>query len=41
MWKADPKINMHTKTSMIIYKLRSRTWNSEKEENEKKMIEHQ
>jgi hypothetical protein len=25
MWKIDPKINIYTKTSMIIYKLRSRT----------------
>jgi hypothetical protein len=26
MWKIDPKINIYTKTSMIIYKLRSRTY---------------
>jgi hypothetical protein len=30
-WKIDPKINIYTKTSMIIYKLRCRTclyqWN--------------
>jgi hypothetical protein len=24
-WKIDPKINIYTKTSMIIYKLRCRT----------------
>jgi hypothetical protein len=31
MWKIDPKINIYTKTSMIIYKLSYRTcllqWN--------------
>jgi hypothetical protein len=29
MWKIDPKINIHTKTSIIMYKLRYRTcwWN--------------
>jgi hypothetical protein len=25
MWKIDPKINIYTKTSMIIYKLSCRT----------------
>jgi hypothetical protein len=45
MWKIDPKINIYTKTSMIIYKLRCRTsflqWNSEKEGKEKIiMTEH-
>jgi hypothetical protein len=25
MWKIDPKINIYTKTSIIIYKLRCRT----------------
>jgi hypothetical protein len=47
MGKIDPKINIYTKTSMIICKLRCRTlsratlWNSGKEEKEKRMIEHQ
>jgi hypothetical protein len=26
MWKINPKINIYTKTSMIIYKLRCRTY---------------
>jgi hypothetical protein len=25
MWKIDPKVNIYTKTSMIIYKLKSKT----------------
>jgi hypothetical protein len=49
MWKIDPKINIYTKTSMVIYKLTCRTrfnsgtalWNSGEEGKEKRMIEHQ
>jgi hypothetical protein len=26
MWKINPKINMYTKTSIIIYKLKVRTF---------------
>jgi hypothetical protein len=42
-WKTEPKMNMYTKTSKIIYKLGCRTTlrNLGKEEKEKRMAEHQ
>jgi hypothetical protein len=46
MLKTDPKININTETSMIIYKSTlgnsgTTLWNSGKEEKEKRMIEQQ
>jgi hypothetical protein len=39
MWKIDPKINIYTKTNMIIYKLSCRTcleqWNNSMELGER------